>query len=192
MSFLGLLGNKGDYTTLKILRELREELSFTEEEHNLLKMQPLMGGKIRIDEDAVPPKEFEFDKGSIREVFLEEAKTQLRDKEKAKTLELDYLDLYEVLVVKETEPLKLVKEEVVKEQPEPAIIEPGVKFVYRDLAVQWPSSDPQAENIPAFEEYLTGLKGEGWGIEKVEIYPRRPIGDMKNEYVIPVLFILTK
>ena len=87
---------------------------------------------------------------------------------------------------------KEVKEEVVEEQPEPAIFEPGVKFVYRDLAVHWPSSDPQAQNIPEFEEYLVGLKSEGWYIEKVEVYPRRPIGDMKNEYVIPVLFILVR
>jgi hypothetical protein len=87
---------------------------------------------------------------------------------------------------------KEVKEEVVEVEVGPIVVEPEVKFVYRDLAVQWPSSDPLAENIPEFEEYLTGLKGEGWGIEKVEVYPRRPIGDMKNEYVIPVLFILTK
>ena len=93
---------------------------------------------------------------------------------------------------------KEVKEEIVEEEvvtlPEPAlvILEPGVKFVYRDLAVQWPSSDPQAQNIPEFEEHLVRLKNEGWYIEKVEVFPRRPIGDMKNEYVIPVLFILIK
>ena len=91
---------------------------------------------------------------------------------------------------------KEVKEEVVekedKDQVGSRVLEPGVKFVYRDLAVQWPSSDPQAQNIPEFEKYLVGLKGEGWYIEKVEVYPRRPIGDMKNEYVIPVLFILVK
>lgn len=79
-----------------------------------------------------------------------------------------------------------------KEVKEEVIVEPGVKFVYRDLALVWPSSDPQAQNIGEFEEYLVGLKGEGWGIEKVEIYPRRPIGDMQNDFVIPVLFILVR
>lgn len=86
---------------------------------------------------------------------------------------------------------EVVEEEVVKDQAV-QVFEPGVKFVYRDLAVHWPSSDPQAQNIPEFEEYLVGLKSEGWYIEKVEVYPRRPIGDMKNEYVIPVLFILVR
>ena len=99
MSFLGLLTNKGDFTTLKILRELREELSLTEKEHELLKIQPLTGTKILLNEKAVPLKEFEFKEGSVREVLLEEVKTQLKDQEKAKTLELDYLDLYEVLMI---------------------------------------------------------------------------------------------
>lgn len=97
VSFLGLLTNKGDFTTLKILRELREELGFTEEEHKVLNIRPIMGGKIQFDEKAVPPKEYEFEEGSVREVLLQEVKTQLRDQEKAKTLQLDYLDLYEVL-----------------------------------------------------------------------------------------------
>ena len=109
MSFLGLLTNKGDFTTLKILRELREELSLTEGEHKVLKLQPLAGTKILLDEKAIPPKEIEFKEGSVREVLLEGVKTQLRDQEKAKTLQLDYLDLYEVLMVgKEKPKLKIV------------------------------------------------------------------------------------
>ncbi len=60
MSFLGLLIKKGDFTTLKILRELREELSLTEGEHKVLKIQPLTGTKMIFDEKAVTLKEFEF------------------------------------------------------------------------------------------------------------------------------------
>lgn len=109
MSFLGLLTNKGDFTTLKILRELREELSLSEEDHKLLKIQPVSGTKVRFNEKAVPLKEFEFKEGSVREVLLEEVKTQLRDQEKKKVLELDYLDLYEVLMVEKKKPeLKVV------------------------------------------------------------------------------------
>jgi len=109
MSFLGLLTNKGDFTTLKILRELREELSLTEDDHKLLKIQPITGTKVRFNDKAVPLKEFEFKEGSVREVLLEEVKTQLRDQEKKKVLELDYLDLYEVLMIREEKPeLKIV------------------------------------------------------------------------------------
>ena len=109
MSFLGLLSSKGDFTMLKILRELREELSLTEADHKLLKVQPITGTKVRFNEKAVPLKEFEFKEGSIREMFLEEVKTQLKDQEKKKVLELDYLDLYEVLMVEKEKPkLKIV------------------------------------------------------------------------------------
>lgn len=109
MSFLGLLTNKGDFTTLKILRELREELSLSENDHKLLKIQPVSGTKVRFNEKAVPLKEFEFKEGSVREVLFEEVKTQLRDQEKKKVLELDYLDLYEVLMVEKKKPeLKVV------------------------------------------------------------------------------------
>ena len=84
---------------------------------------------------------------------------------------------------------KVKKEEVVVEE---VIVDPGLRFVYRDLAVQWPSSDPMAQNIEEFQVYLTGLLAEGWKIEKTEVFPRRPIGDMTNEFVIPVLMILTR
>jgi len=36
LSLLGILPREGDYTTLKIIRDLQESLSFTEEEHKRL------------------------------------------------------------------------------------------------------------------------------------------------------------
>jgi len=108
LSLLGLLAKKGDSTTLKIIRELREELGFTEEQHALLKFQQLPGGKVKWDEKLFPSQEFEFAEGSIRLSLLEEVKTQLRKWEEAKTLELDYLSLYEVLCEKKEE-LKIVE-----------------------------------------------------------------------------------
>lgn len=36
---LNILPKEGDFTTIKIIRKLREELSFSEEEHNALKFQ---------------------------------------------------------------------------------------------------------------------------------------------------------
>lgn len=97
LSLLGLLSNKGNATTLKILRELKEELSFTEEEHAALKFRPLPNGKVAWDEE-VPDKVFDFE--GIREIILEEVKTQLRAMEEKKELVLDHLSLYEVLIEK--------------------------------------------------------------------------------------------
>lgn len=97
-SLLGLLSNKGDLTTLKVIRELREELSFTEDEHALLNFTPTSGNKLTWNEKVDPHKEFEF--SGIREILIEEVKTQLRTSEEKKTLELDYLSLYEVLIEK--------------------------------------------------------------------------------------------
>jgi len=108
VSLLGLLINEGDATTLKILRTLREELSFTEEEHAELKMIALPNGKMSYDEKAVPEKEFVFE--GVREILIEKVKTQLRTLEEKGTLLLDYLPLYEALIEKPGA-LRLVKEE---------------------------------------------------------------------------------
>ena len=72
------------------------------------------------------------------------------------------------------------------------LLEPRVKIVYRDVASQWPSSDPLAENPAVLEDSLTVLLDLGWKIEKVEVYPRRGIGDLVNEFVIPMVFILSR
>jgi len=108
LSLLGLLTNIGDSTSLKILREFREELGFTEEQHALLKFQQLPGGKVKWDEELFPSQEFEFAEGSIRLGFLEEVKTHLRKEEEKKTLKLDLLSLYEATCEKKEE-LKIVE-----------------------------------------------------------------------------------
>lgn len=115
ISLLGLLTNKGDFTTLTILEEFRKELSFTQEEHDRIGFQPLPGSRIKMN--PIPLKEFEFKDESVREQLLEGVKTQLRDQEKAKALELDHLSLYKVLIRGEEE-----KVEVGKEKPELKII----------------------------------------------------------------------
>ena len=110
LSIVGLLPETGPIATLRINRELREELSCTEEEYKLCNFRPSPDGKMSWDDTAVPPKEFEFAKGSVREVLAEEVKTKLREMEKAGTLKMELISLYEVLV-EEVEPdLKLVKD----------------------------------------------------------------------------------
>ena len=80
-----------------------------------------------------------------------------------------------------------VKKEVVTEEGQRR-----VWFIQRDIALTWPSSDANAENVTVFEDYLSTLFDMGWKIEKSQIGVRRAIGDMANEFVIPVLFILTR
>jgi len=77
LSIVGLLPETGNVASLRINRELREELSCTEEEYKLCNFRPTPDGKMSWDDTAVPPKEFEFAKGSVREVLAEEVKTKL-------------------------------------------------------------------------------------------------------------------
>ena len=105
VSLLSFLINKGDFTTLTILEEFRKELSFTQKEHDIIQFQPLPSGKMRMN--PLPLKEFEFKKGSVREQLLEGVKTQLRDQEKVRTLELDHLSLYKVLIRGEEEKVEV-------------------------------------------------------------------------------------
>ena len=92
---------------LKANRELREELGLTIEERQASGFHALPGGKAGWTLEP-PLKEFEFE--GLREILLEEVKTKLRAQEEKKTLELDYLSLYEVLIEKKEE-LKLVPDE---------------------------------------------------------------------------------
>ncbi len=91
---------------LKANRELREELDLTLEEREVSGLHALPGGKAGWTQEP-PLKEFEFE--GLREILIEEVKTKLRAEEEKKTLELDYLSLYEVLIEKK-EDLKLVKD----------------------------------------------------------------------------------
>ena len=81
---------------------------------------------------------------------------------------------------------------VVKESLGEEALESRVKIIQRDLALSWPSSDPLAENPAIFEDYLTVLLNAGWNVQDTQIGVRRAIGDMANEFVVPIIFILTR
>lgn len=85
-----------------------------------------------------------------------------------------------------------VKKEVVEEVIVPEVFETRVKLIQRDIALVWPSSDPNAENPMVFEDYLTVFLNDGWKVENSQIGERRAIGDMANEFVVPILIILTR
>lgn len=50
---LGLLPKEGDFTTLKIVRQVREDLSFSEEEHAALKFESKEDGVLAWQVDGV-------------------------------------------------------------------------------------------------------------------------------------------
>ena len=85
-----------------------------------------------------------------------------------------------------------VTPKVKKVEVEEVIVDSRVKIIQRDVALSWPSSDINAENPVVFEDYLTVLLNDGWKVENTQIGVRRPIGDMANEFVVPMLFVLTR
>ena len=106
ISLTGLLTTKGDITMLRANRELREELGLTAEERKESGFMMLPGSKAGWQKE-LPHKSFVFE--GLREILLNEVITELTALEKQKTLELDYISLYEVLV--ESPNLKLVEKE---------------------------------------------------------------------------------
>ena len=54
---LNILPGEGDFTTLKIVRKMRESLSFTEEEHKALEFKQEDEGRVLWKQKADKPKE---------------------------------------------------------------------------------------------------------------------------------------
>lgn len=89
-----------DVVTLRIVRNLQDEIGFSEEETEVLKFHPGMkknpvtgeeeeDGRILWDKDAPQTKEFEFKPAALR-IIVE----QLEKASATKTLTLTQLDLY--------------------------------------------------------------------------------------------------
>lgn len=87
---LGLLPAEGDITTLKIVRQLREALSFTEQEHEDCRIVQ-SGGQITWNPEADPKKDIPI--GSKARKVIEDAFTKANQ---AKKLTADHIDLYEL------------------------------------------------------------------------------------------------
>lgn len=89
-----ILPAQGDITTLKIVRKLREDLSFSEEEHKKLKFVEVEGGGLKWNWDLIVDIE-------IGEKAMDVIKKALEDANNKKQLNLDHLDIYERFVEKE-------------------------------------------------------------------------------------------
>ncbi len=78
-----------DVVTLRIVRQLQEELSFSEEEAGALELKT-ENGRVTWNLDAPQSKEFEFKPTALR--IIQE---QLRKASATKSLTLQQLDLYD-------------------------------------------------------------------------------------------------
>ena len=91
LTLLNILPREGNITTLKIVRELNERVSFTAEEHESLKLTFSEDGKqVRWDRNADKEVEFVFN-GVETKMIVE----RLESLNKAEKLTAEHLSLYE-------------------------------------------------------------------------------------------------
>src|SRR3990167_4165132 len=102
IALLGLLPQQGDFATLKILRVLREELSFSSEEHELLEFVDTAENQIAWDGTKDPLKEFTFTRKET--AIIEEA---LKKADKQKSLSFEHFSVFEKFFPEEEEPERL-------------------------------------------------------------------------------------
>lgn len=93
---LGLLPAEGTITTLRIVRQLREDLSFSEEEHALLE---LTGDDKGIHWKADKAVSKDVDIGAKAHTLIADVLTSLST---AKKLRPEHLDLYDLFVEEKT------------------------------------------------------------------------------------------
>lgn len=98
LALLTVLPEKGSYTTLKLMRTLREELSFSEEEHQTLDLQQVPDGKggaiTQWHPDRLADKEIE-----IGPVMHQAIVDSLKRMDRQQTLTTEHMPLYERFMV---------------------------------------------------------------------------------------------
>jgi hypothetical protein len=95
---LSLLPERGDLTTVRIVRELRERLSFGEQEHAALELTADAAGHITWNQSAAQERDFLL--GEVARRIVGEGLTKL-DAEKAVTV--DHVGLFEKFGVEPAE-----------------------------------------------------------------------------------------
>jgi len=89
---LSILPQEGDFTTLKIVRQLREDLSFSEDDHKLLKF-------VQADNQiAWNPEGDHIKKVEFKPKSSEIVANALKELDKQKKLKEEHIDLYEKFV----------------------------------------------------------------------------------------------
>ena len=92
-----ILPKEGDITTLRVLRDLRKDLSFTEEEHKAYKFT-LKDGSYVWDEPEGTTTTKEINLGPKAKNIIADS---LKDLDKKKKLGMEYIDLYDQFIEKE-------------------------------------------------------------------------------------------
>jgi len=92
MALLNILPPEGSITVMKLLRVLKEELSFNDEEHKALGFQE-EGGMLRWKQDADIKKDIKI--GEIMTELIKKELKKLNDEEK---LTDAHIDLYEKFI----------------------------------------------------------------------------------------------
>jgi len=93
---LNIMPKEGDFTTLKIVRKLREDLSFSEDEHKALEFKQ-DNGNVQWKQDGDIPKEV-----PIGEKASDVIAEVLKKLDKEKKLQEGHYNLYERFVEKVT------------------------------------------------------------------------------------------
>ena len=91
IALLSLLPEQGDYTTIRIVHDLKQDLSFTEAEHLALNLQVTPEGGMRWD--GTVEREYDFGPRTVALIVdvLEKA-------DKGKKLSADHLHVYELFM----------------------------------------------------------------------------------------------
>ena len=98
LNLLNILPKEGDITTIRLVRELREKLSFTEEEHNELQITSegdTVKWKTEDDKGKLIPQTKEIEFGHTAFGIITNALKKLNEQKKIKE---EHLELYEKFV----------------------------------------------------------------------------------------------
>lgn len=82
----------GDLATLRIVRDLQQELGLSEEEHKSINMR-IKDGRAYWEDGKIPPKEI-----SVGPAGLDAALSMFKQMDETKTLTIEFLPLYERLL----------------------------------------------------------------------------------------------
>lgn len=93
-----ILPTQADITTLRIVQEIQEQLSFSGDEHELFKIRS-EGNQIFWDDDTKQDKTIEVSKAAWGIIVAE-----LNTRNAAKTLTADHIQLYEIFVERSEKP----------------------------------------------------------------------------------------
>ena len=93
ITLINILPREGDFRTLKQLRQLKEDLAFTDEENAALQFQYEDGGLVRWQREADVPKDIQ-----IGETMHEVIRDTFMRLDQQKKLREEHLELYERFV----------------------------------------------------------------------------------------------